>query len=46
MPENEYEKIMNQYTIGNKVDTRKIAEYFGVSVSTAYSRGKLLGLLI
>ena len=45
MPENEYEKIMNQYTIGNKVDTRKIAEYFGVFVSTAYSRGKLLGLL-
>lgn len=45
MPKNEYKKIMNQYTIENKVDTKKIAEYFGVSVSMASNRGKHLGYL-
>ena len=33
MPKNEYKKIMNHCTTGNKVDTRKKAEYFGISVS-------------
>lgn len=46
MPKDVYKKVLDQYTVGNKVQTAKIAEYFGVSVSTAYSRGKLLGLLI
>lgn len=45
MPKNEYKKIMNQCTTGNKVDTRKIAEYFGASVSMASNRGKHLGYL-
>lgn len=45
MPKDVYEKVLDQYTVGNKVQTAKIAEYFGVSVSTAYSRGKTLGLL-
>lgn len=46
MPKNVYKKVLDQYTVGNKVQTAKIAEYFGVSVSTAYSRGNSLGLLI
>lgn len=45
MPKDIYKKVLEQYTTGNKVQTAKIAEYFGVSVSTAYSRGKSLGLL-
>lgn len=45
MPKDVYKKVLDQYTVGNKVQTVKIAEYFGVSVSTAYSRGKSLGLL-
>ena len=36
---------MNQYTSGNKVETYKIADYFGVSVSLASNRGKFLGYL-
>ena len=45
MPKDIYKKVLEQYTTGNKVQTAKIAEYFGVSVSTAYSRGKSLGVL-
>lgn len=45
MPKDVYKKVLDQYTVGNKVQTAKIAEYFGVSISTAYSRGKSLGLL-
>ena len=45
MPKDVYKKVLDQYTVGNKVQTAKIAEYFGVSVSVAYSRGKSLGLL-
>ena len=45
MPKKEYKKIMNQYTTGNKVETDKVADYFGVSVSAASSRGKFLGYL-
>lgn len=45
MPKDVYEEVMEHYTIGNRVKTAKIAEYFGVSVSIAYSRGKSLGLL-
>lgn len=46
MPKDIYKKVLEQYTTGSKVQTAKIAEYFGVSVSTAYSRGKSLGLLV
>lgn len=45
MPKDVYKKVLDQYTAGNKVQTAKIAEYFGVSVSTAYGRGKSLGFL-
>lgn len=45
MPKDIYKKVLKQYTTGNKVQTAKIAEYFGVSVSTAYSRGKNLSYL-
>lgn len=46
MPKDVYKKVLEQCTTGNKVQTAKIAEHFGVSVSTAYSRGKSLGLLV
>lgn len=36
---------MEQYTVGNKVRTDEIANYFGVSVSAASNRGKFLGYL-
>lgn len=45
MPKDIYKKVLEQYTTGNKVQTAKIAEYFGLSVSVVYSRGKSLGFL-
>lgn len=45
MPKKAYKEIMDQYTIGNKVETDKIASYFGVSISAASNRGKFLGYL-
>ena len=46
MPEKQYKKIMDQYTIeDNVVETSKIASYFKVSVSAASNRGKFLGYL-
>lgn len=45
MPKDKYKEIMDQYTVGNKVETDKIADYFGVSVSAASNRGKFLGYL-
>lgn len=45
MPKDVYKKVLEQYTVGSKVQTAKVAEYFGVSVLVAYSRGKSLGLL-
>lgn len=45
MPKKSYKEIMDQYTIGNKVETDKIASYFGVSISAASNRGKFLGYL-
>lgn len=45
MPKKLYKEIMDQYTIGNKVETDKIASYFGVSISAASQRGKFLGYL-
>ncbi len=45
MPKNEYLKKLNEFVIGNKVNTSKIAEYFNVSVEAASNRGKFLGYL-
>ena len=45
MPRKVYKKVMDQYTVGNEVETDKVADYFGVSVSGASSRGKSLGYL-
>lgn len=45
MPRDDYKKIMDRYTVGSSVETKKIAEYFGVSVSAASNRGKFLGYL-
>lgn len=45
MSKETYKKIMDQYTIENKVETDKVADYFGVSVSAASNRGKFLGYL-
>lgn len=45
MPQKNYKDIMDKYTEENKVDTVKIAEFFGVSASAASNRGKFLGYL-
>lgn len=45
MPQAKYKEIMDENTDGNMVETGKIAEYFGVSVSAASNRGKFLGYL-
>lgn len=45
MPKTEYKKILDKYTTENEVETGKIADYFGVSVSLASARGKSLRYL-
>ena len=45
MPKKIYKVIMDQHTIGNEVETDKIASYFGVSISAASNRWKFLGYL-
>lgn len=45
MPQQVYKEVMDQYTIGDKVKTAKIASYFGVSISEASQRGKFLEYL-
>lgn len=45
MPKNKYKEIMDKNTIGNVVKTKKIANFFGVSVSEALNRGISLGYL-
>lgn len=45
MPKKVYKEKMDKYTIGDKVETDKIASYFGVSISAASNRGKFLGYL-
>lgn len=45
MPKKVYKRIMDQYTVGREVETDKVADYFGVSVSAASNRGKFLGYL-
>ena len=45
MPKFEYKNILDKYATGDEVETGKIAEYFGVSVSAASARGKDLGYL-
>lgn len=45
MPQMIYKKVMDANTEDDKVDTKKIAKYFGVSVSAASNRGKVLGYL-
>ena len=45
MPRQMYKTVMDRYTTGNIVETGKVAEFFGVSVSAASNRGKFLGYL-
>ena len=45
MPKDIYSKKVIEYTDGNIVNTKAIADYFDVSVGTASDRGKQLGLL-
>lgn len=48
MPEDEYRKIANQYSEGNQIKTRKIAEiaeYFHVDLTAACHRGEKLGII-
>lgn len=45
MPRTAYKKILEENTVGNKVKTKDIAEYFGVKIAIASLRGKKLGYL-
>lgn len=45
MPKDEYIRIAKEYTHGKTVETKKIAEHFGVNVSDASRRGIMLGYL-
>lgn len=45
MPREKYREVMDKNTKGTIVETEKIADYFGVSVSAASNRGKFLGYL-
>lgn len=47
MPEKEYKKIFEENLINNgkHVNTKKIAEYFNVSINLATQRGVDLGLI-
>lgn len=46
MPKHLYKKTMDKYTENGEVNTRKIAEFFGVSELAAANRGKWLGYLV
>lgn len=45
MPRAEYKRAVNENTVGTKVDTRKVADYFGVQIAIASLRGQSLGYL-
>lgn len=45
MPEDEYKKIVDQYTNDEKVATLKIANYFHVDLASARFRGEKLGVI-
>lgn len=45
MPEKEYRKQIVMHTHGNIVDTKAVADYFGVKVKTAAERGYQLDIL-
>ena len=45
MPKTEYTRILNLYTHDGKANMKKIADYFGVTVSHAIMRGEDLGLI-
>jgi len=45
MPRDKYLEKLDEYTVGNTVNTGRVAEYFQVSVDAASNRGKFLGYL-
>ena len=45
MPKTEYTRILNLYTHDGKAIMKKIADYFGVTVSFSIMRGEDLGLI-
>ena len=45
MPRAEYKRVLDENTVGTKVDTRSVAEYFGVRIAIASLRGQSLGYL-
>ena len=45
IPKTEYTRILNLYTHDGKANMKKIADYFGVTVSYAIMRGEDLGLI-
>lgn len=45
MPRTEYKRVLYENTVGTKVDTRSVADYFGVQIAIASLRGQSLGYL-
>lgn len=45
MPEREYREILEKNTDGDKIDTKSVAEYFGVPRAAASQRGRQLHLI-
>ena len=45
MPRAEYKRVLDENTVGTKIDTRSVAEYFGVQIAIASLRGQSLGYL-
>ncbi|MCI7098847.1 MAG: ImmA/IrrE family metallo-endopeptidase [Lachnospiraceae bacterium] len=46
MPIDVYKQKLEEYSVGDKVDISKVADYFNVSISAASNRGKFLGYLV
>lgn len=44
MPEHKFKSVAEMHCTDGNVDTKKVAEYFGVTVSAASMRGKSLGI--
>ena len=43
MPRNEYEKVVNEYTVNHIINTEIIADYFQVTLGDAIERGRTIG---
>lgn len=46
MPKDIYKRIIDEYSINNRVDITRVSDYFKVSVAAATNRGMFLGYLV